>query len=96
MKAANLFSALVILIWLGLAFTGRSDLKPFLTDAVPDWPRMRSIDFAITLPILMATALSIFAWICNASGTRPSILALGSFAALASLAPYLVIFGGGI
>lgn len=96
MKTANIISAIVTVLWLGLAFAGRDSLKPLLMDEVADWPTMTSIDSVILFPILMATALLAFAWVCNASGRWPFALLVASFAWLVAILPYLVITGGGV
>lgn len=96
MKAANIISAIVVVLWLGLALTGRDRLKPFLVDEVADWPTMTSIDSAILFPILMAAALLAFAGACNASGRWSFALLAASFAWFVAILPYLAIAGGGV
>jgi hypothetical protein len=95
-RAANIISAIVMLLWLGLALTGRVRLQPFLVDEVADWPSMTSIDSSILFPILMATALLAFAYVCNASRRRPFALLAASFAWFIAILPYLAITGGGV
>jgi hypothetical protein len=71
MRAANTAAALVILLWLWLALLGRKGLARFPVDDVPDWPTLTSVDFRVVLPMSVAAALLVFAWVCNAFGARP-------------------------
>lgn len=96
MRAANISSAIVVLLWLGLALSERNSLKPFLKDGTADWPAMTRIDSAILFPILMATSLLAFAWACNASARQPFLLLGLSFAWFIAILPYLAITGGGV
>jgi hypothetical protein len=96
MRAANIISAIVIVLWLRLALSGRNELKPLLLDEIADWPTMTSIDAVILFPILMATALLAFAWICNASGRWAFALLAASFAWFVAILPYMAITGGGV
>ncbi|WP_324262564.1 hypothetical protein U4960_05470 [Altererythrobacter sp. H2] len=96
MRVANISSAIVILLWLGLAFAGRNQLTPFLVDEVADWPTITSIDFVILLPLLMAMALLALACVCNASRRWPAALLVASFAWLIAILPYVIVSGGGV
>jgi hypothetical protein len=96
MRAANITAAVAIGLWLGLAVLGRERLKDFLVDDVPDWPTLGVIDFAIVLPLSVATALLAWAWFCNAFGRWPLALGLASVACLAAILPYLMIIRGGV
>ena len=96
MKAANISTAIVVLLWLGVAISGRNNLKPFLADGTADWPAMTSIDSVILFPILMAASLLALAWACNASARQPFLLLAASFAWFIAMLPYLAITGGGV
>ena len=96
MRAANITAAVAIVLWLGLALLGRESLKGVLTDDVPDFPSLRSIDFNIVLPIMVVTVLLAFAWFCNALQRWPLALGLASVAGLTLILPYLMFFGGGV
>ena len=96
MKLANIAAAIVITVWLWLAYQGHASLRPFLLDETPDWPTMTSIDSHILFPMLMAMALASFAFGCNALGRWPMVVAAASFASFAAILPYLAITGGGV
>jgi hypothetical protein len=96
MRVANITAVLAIALWLWLALLGRGRLKDVLVDDVPDWPTLTNIDFMIVVPMLLATALLAFAWLCNALGRWSLALGLASVAFLAAIVPYLAIIGGGV
>jgi hypothetical protein len=96
MRAANLTAAVVIMLWLGLAISGRGLMRDALVDDVADWPTLASIDFHIVVPMLMAIALSTLAWLCNSVGRWPLALTLGSIACCGALLAFVLIMGGGV
>ncbi|ALH82610.1 hypothetical protein [Sphingopyxis macrogoltabida] len=96
MKIANITAAVAILLWFGLAILGRNLLIDALTDDVPDWPTVSSIDFGIILPMSLASALLAWAWLCNGFLRRPWALAVPSVMCLATMLPYFMVMGGGV
>jgi hypothetical protein len=96
MRGANALAGIAISLWLALAFIGRGLIYGVIEQHVLGYPNRGQIEYYLTIPVAVAIALLICAWLCNAIRRLPWLLAVVSALSMLALGPYLLPYSGGV
>lgn len=96
MRAANILTGIAVIVWFGLFLTGRGLIERVASQHVVGYPNFGQVETYVLWPAFVTMALLAVAWLCNGLRRWRWPLALAACASLLGLAPFLLVYSGGI
>ncbi len=96
MRLANVFAALMALVWAYLLYAGVDGVRGIAAQHVTGYPNESQILFYIAAPAAAVICLLALVGFFNFKKRSASTLGLAGVVALILLLPFLFLYGGGV